>query len=196
MSPIIARFSLVLAATAGLTTVSLSAHAEDTTYRSADHWGRSGLTAGADLGFGTMRCSGDGGCDDFTESGSFGLHIGAMLNSRLAILADAWLMLHTEDRLTVSQGFLTAAARVWAIPHLWFQAGLGVARAEYRYDGTFAEFGDHTEWVPAFQLGVGVEVIATHSFGLDIAFRYGTGFYSDGAYRIHNLALVVGASFY
>jgi hypothetical protein len=157
--------------------------------------GRSGLTGGADLGFGHMSCSGEG-CGDFIESGSFGLHLGAMVTPNIAILADAWWMFHTEDRFTISQGILTAAARFWPVEHFWLQAGLGAARVGYAYEGTFAQFSDHTEWVPAFQLAIGVEPIATDSLGLDIALRYGTGFYSDGDYRIHNLALVVGLSFY
>lgn len=156
---------------------------------------RSGLTGGGDLGFGHLSCSGDG-CDGFTASGSFGLHIGGMVTPSVAILADAWWMFHTEDRLTVSQGIMTAAVRFWPVTHFWLQAGLGAARAGYTYGGAFAQVSDHTEWVPAFQVAIGVEPIATDAFGLDIALRYGTGFYSDGDYRIHNLALVVGLSFY
>ena len=173
-----------------------AAHAEPEPHqRGLRSSGRSGLTGGLDLGFGHMRCSGEG-CGDFTESGSFGLHLGAMVTPNIAILADAWWMFHTEDRFTVSQGILTAAARFWPVKHFWLQAGLGAARVGYAYEGTFAQFSDHTEWVPAFQLAIGVEPIATDWLGLDIALRYGTGFYSDGDYRIHNLALVVGLSFY
>lgn len=157
--------------------------------------GRGGLMIGADLGFGHMSCSGEG-CDSFTPSGSFGLHIGGLVTPQVAVIADAWWMYHTENSLTVSQGIMSAAVRFWPVTHFWLELGLGAARIDYRYDGTFAQLTDHTEWVPAFQAAIGVEPIATDHFGLDIALRYGTGFYSDGDYRIHNIALVVGANFY
>jgi len=192
MTRIVTLLAVIAATSTALTT---SAHARERYPLTGYHPARMGLTGGGDLGFGDIRCSGQG-CASFIEGGSFGLHIGGMVGPRVAILADAWWMFHTENRLTVSQGIMTAAARFWPVRHLWLQGGLGVARVGYAYDGAFAQFADHSEWVPAFQLAIGAEPIATDTFGLDIALRYGTGFYSDGDFRIHNIALVVGVSFY
>lgn len=189
------RIAHTFALMASLSALASTAARADGPYLAEHHWGREGIIVGGDLGFGHISCSGDG-CDSFTEAGSFGLHIGGMITPRIAVMADAWWMLHTEDRLTVSQGIFTGAVRFWAIPRLWLQLGLGAARVDYTYSGTFSSINDHTEWVPAFQIGVGVEIIATHHFALDVALRYGTGFYSDGDYRIHNVALVLGASFF
>jgi len=158
-------------------------------------FGRSGLTFGIGLGGGVISCS-DEFCNDLDGAGSLDLHVGVMLDSQIALIADVWWMLHNKDRITVEQGIITAAVRVWPINHLWLQGGFGVARAGFHYDGRFVDVSNRTEWVPAFQLAVGVEPIATDSFGLDISLRYGTGLYSDGDSRIHNASLNLGISFY
>jgi len=158
-------------------------------------YGRDGLTFGLGLGGGNLSCSGDG-CDDFTEAGSFNVFVGGMAAPNLAVVFDLWWMVHSEDRLDVSQGLMTANVKYWPMDHLWLRGGIGAARAAYNYNGTFADIEDHTEWVPAFAVGVGVEPIATDTLGLDIKLEYGTGFYSDGDTRIHSLALSLGLSFY
>lgn len=158
--------------------------------------GRSGFTAGVELGGGNLGCKRDNGCDGFVGAGSFGLHLGGMASDRLAALFDMWWMVHDENRETISQGIMTASLQLWPIRHLWLRGGLGAARLAYAYDGGLIDYEDHTEWVPAFQVGIGVEPIATRTFGLDIALRYGTGFYSDGDHAIHNGALTIGVSWY
>ena len=183
-------FSLVAGSTVLL---SQTSYAEEGQIRQG--YGRDGLTFGVGLGGGNLGCSGDG-CDDFTGAGSLDLFIGGMLNPNLAVLFDAWWMVHSEDNFDVSQGIMTANVKFWPVNNLWLRGGLGVARAAYTYDGTFIDAEDHTEWVPAFAVGVGVEPIATDTFGLDIKLEYGTGFYSDGDTRIHSAALSVGVSFY
>ena len=157
--------------------------------------GRDGVTFGFGLGVGNLGCSGDG-CDDFTEAGSFNAFIGGMAAHNLAVTFDAWWMVHSDDDFSVNQALLTGNVRFWPIEHFWLRGGLGVARAEYIYDGRFIDVSDRSEWVPAFVVGIGVEPIATESFGLDIKLEYGTGFYSEGDTRIHSTALSVGLSFY
>ena len=107
--------------------------------------GRDGVTFGLSLGGGHLGCAGEG-CDaEFTEAGSFDLHIGGMLSPRGALLFEAWWMFHSEDNLTVSQGIMTGAFRFWPVRHFWLQGGLGVARAAYTYDGALIDVEDHTE---------------------------------------------------
>jgi hypothetical protein len=175
--------------------VALAATALGNAYARPEGGYREGLTFGIGLGAGQMDCSPDT-CQDLTESGSIDLHIGGMLTPGLAGLADIWWMAHDDERVTLDQGIVTGGLRFWPINHFWLQGGLGVARASYDYDAGMVNLVDRSEWVPAFQVGLGVEPIATPDFGLDIALRYGTGFYSDGDRRIHSGALVLGASFY
>jgi|GEM_PF-1366422 len=185
-----------LATLAGLTALSSgSAQAEEYDHRDGEGIHRHGFTAGLSLGFGDLICDGDG-CDDFTEAGSFDFHLGAVVQPSLAVLFDAWWMIHTENRFTVDQGIFTAALQYWPMDHFFLRGGVGVARASYSYDGTFVDATDRTDFVPAFSVGIGVEPIATSTFGLDIMLKYGTGFYSDGDTRIQNLAVTVGISFY
>lgn len=158
--------------------------------------GRGGATFGIGLGGGTIGCA-DDGCDDLNGAGSLSLHAGAMVSDSFAILGDLWWMLHEDNDLSVNQGMLTGAVRVWPARMLWLQAGIGVARLGVTYDpdGPIS-IESRSEWVPAFNVGVGVEPISTDSFGLDVHFKYGTGFYSDGEDRIHNVSLNLGLSFY
>lgn len=157
--------------------------------------GRTGATFGIGIGGGHIGCP-DNGCEDLTGSGSFSLHGGAIVGGRVAVLGDLWWMVHEDRDLSVNQGMLTGAVRVWPLSGLWLQGGLGVARLGVRYDPGLIVFERRTEWVPAFNLGLGVEPIATDSFGLDLHLKYGTGFYSDGEDRVHNVSLNLGLSFY
>ncbi|MFO0748309.1 MAG: hypothetical protein U1F43_22000 [Myxococcota bacterium] len=159
-----------------------------------DHTGRVGATFGLGLGGGTLSCS--NGCEDLNGAGSFDIHLGGMLGPNVAFIGEVWWMYHTANHLTVDQGLITGALRFWPVSQLWLQGGLGIAQAGYTYDGTALSIEDHSEWVPAFTVALGVEPIASDTFALDIALRYGTGFYSDGDNRIHSLALTVGVSFY
>lgn len=189
----IASLFCLVGSTALLSTASQTALAQEGEVYGSH--ARDGLTFGLGLGGGNLACSGDG-CDDFTEAGSFNVFIGGMAASNLAVTFDAWWMVHSDDDFSVNQGLMTANLRYWPVDHLWLRGGLGVARAEYSYDGVFVDTTDRTEWVPAFVVGIGVEPIATETIGLDIKLEYGTGFYSDGDTRIHSAALALGLSFY
>ncbi|MFO0745541.1 MAG: low temperature requirement protein A [Myxococcota bacterium] len=169
-----------------------TAHAQETLYGPSY---RVGPTFGINLGGGNLSCSADE-CETLDGAGSLDLHVGGMLNPRLALLFDAWWMVHDEDSVTVSQGIMTGALRVWPLEQFWLQFGLGVARTGYVYDSAFVTVEDFSEWVPAFDVGIGVEPIASEDVAFDVALKYGTGFYSDGDHRIHSAALTLGVSFY
>ena len=112
-----------------------------------DSAGRSGLTFGIGIGGGTIGC-GNEGCDDLEGAGSLDLHIGGMLGPNVALRFDAWSMLHNENRVTVDQGILTAAARSWPVRHFWLQFGLGAARAQITYAPLKLCTGPtHTVWL-------------------------------------------------
>lgn len=155
---------------------------------------RSGLTIGGGLGFGHIACEGVD-CSGYNEAGGFDVHIGSMIAPGAAVLLDIWGMAHQEDRATFRQGIATAALRVWALPRLWIQGGVGAAQAEWDYDADVIEFESRSETVPAVVGAIGVELLASPSFGLDVALRAGTGLYEDDV-RVRNVSLGIGLNFY
>lgn len=156
---------------------------------------RDGLAIGVELGGGHMECASEVGCDGVTEAGGLSLNIGAMLLPNLAIMADGWIMGHTEDRLTLTHAMATIGPQLWIGP-FWVRGGVGVARASFNYDAGLVDIGDETESVPAAMAALGVEVISTKDFALDIRLRGGTGFFHDGDTEVRNLSLGVGANWY
>ena len=155
---------------------------------------RDGLAIGVELGGGHMECEGEG-CDGVTEAGELGLNVGVMLTPNLAIMADGWLMGHTEDRLTLTHAMATVGPQLWLGP-FWVRGGVGVARASFNYDAGIIDIGDKTETVPAAMAALGVEVLSTKDFALDVRLRGGTGFFNDGDTEVRNLSLGVGANWY
>lgn len=192
------RASLVALLGLGALAVPLPAAADVAETAEVTRTARGGATFGLDLGFGRLGCSdrydNDCGGGGPIEAGGLAIHGGAMLTPRLAVLGDLWAMAHTEDDWTVSQGILSADVRFWPVRRFWIEGGIGVARAAISYDGAVHVEG-HSEIVPALVAALGVEVISTPGFGLDIQLRGGTGLYDDDL-RVYNLSLGVGASWY
>jgi hypothetical protein len=157
---------------------------------------RDGLTIGVELGGGHMDCDATIGCDGVTEAGGVSVNLGAMITPNLAIMGDAWLMAHTEDRLTLTQGMATIGPQLWLGP-FWVRGGVGVARAGFNYDAGIIEIEDQTETVPAAMAALGVEVISTKDFALDVRLRGGAGFFHDDPdVQVRNVSLGVGANWY
>jgi hypothetical protein len=155
---------------------------------------RQGLAIGIELGGGHMECQGVG-CEGVTESGGASVNIGAMLMPNLAIMVDAWMMAHRDDRLTLTHGIATIGPQLWVGP-FWVRGGVGVARASFNYDAGIVEISDETETVPAAMAAIGFEVISTRDFALDLRLRGGTGFFHDGDTEVRNLSLGLGANWY
>lgn len=155
---------------------------------------RDGLTIGVELGGGHLECDGVG-CEGMTEAGGLSVNVGAMITPNFAIMGDAWIMGHREDRLTLTHGIATIGPQLWLGP-FWVRAGVGVARAAFNYDAGIVEIGDKTETVPAAMVAVGLEVIATKDFALDVRLRGGSGFFHDGDTEVRNLSLGLGANWY
>jgi hypothetical protein len=155
---------------------------------------RDGLTIGVELGGGHLECEGVG-CDGVTEAGGLSVNVGAMVTPNFAIMGDAWMMGHREDRLTLTHGMATIGPQLWLGP-FWVRGGVGVARAAFNYDAGIIDIGDKTETVPAAMAAVGVELIATKDFALDVRLRGGSGFFNDGDTQVRNLSLGLGANWY
>jgi hypothetical protein len=155
---------------------------------------RDGLVIGGSLGFGGISAA-DPGCGDLC-GGVFAIegHIGAMVNPRLALMADLWANLRnsTSQDATVWSGIYTAALQYWATDILWLKGGFGVGHMQVtsNFDGSFGD-----EWGPAVLAALGVELIQGPAFALDLQARYGRGFYSQGG-DVNNFGVMVGVNWY
>jgi hypothetical protein len=129
-----------------------------------------------------------------TEAGSLSAQVGNMLRPRLRLVGDAWIMGHTEDRLTLTHAIVTAGLQYWIIDRLWLRGGVGLARASARYDGVFADIEDQTETVLGVAGAIGFEVYSRPAFAIDVELRAGTGFYDQ--VRARNAALGAAITWY
>jgi hypothetical protein len=157
---------------------------------------------GLDFGLGMLDAV-CGGC--YAEGGiSLDGFAGAQVSRRVALLADAWSLAHliaADDGGggVAAHAIATAAARVWIVPRLWVQAGLGggwLLVAGGGDDGG-AEFG------PAAMFAVGGELGHRRWSGIDLSVRMGGSKVrvsrgeggasdSDESVLLYSLAAVVG----
>ncbi len=161
---------------------------------------RTGGTFGVALGAGHIGCTNADGddCDGdgANEAGGIAVHAGWMVTPRLALIGKAWGMTHREDRLTINQGIVAAAARGWLLPRLWLEGGVGVARSTAEYDlGSGIDLMSESDTVPALIAGVGVEVLRGDRYALDLELQGGSGLYESDI-RVYNVAIGAGLSFY
>jgi hypothetical protein len=159
---------------------------------------RTGAVVGASIDGGNMGCqtrTGSDCGDGMRPAGGFSLHGGAMVAPHVALLAELWGMRHTDDDARATQVLVTANLRTWVIPRVWVQAGLGVARSKVSFDDGFATMSSTSSIVPAVSGALGVELVQSPGFGLDLQLRAGTGLYEDDV-RIYNAAFGVGVSFF
>jgi hypothetical protein len=137
-------------------------------------------------------------CNSTFEAGGLHGHVGFMVSPRLALVADAWVMAHTEAFLTVYQNLATIGARAWLTPQLWVQGGLGAATAGYRWRGFFVDREDRTESKPGVTVAVGYELALKPNVVLDLQLRAGTGFYDEDpvdGYVVKGHSVGLGAGF-
>ena len=128
---------------------------------------------GLDFGIGLLDAV-CGGC--FAEGGiSLDVYAGAQLAPRVALVVDAWSLFHliaaenTGGPGVAAHAIATAGARVWLVPRLWVQAGLGgggLLIAGGPGDGG-ADFG------PAAMFAVGGELGHKQFSGIDLSIRIG-----------------------
>lgn len=161
---------------------------------------RRGLLIGFGVGGGNIQAECDTAegnlCDEVLESGSVHFHVGGMLKPNLGIMLDVWPMVYHEDFLTIVHTITTGAVQFWVTPRLWLKGGLGVARAEFHWDGIFVEEDVQTDTVPAAMAAIGYEFLVKRNFVMDVGFRAGTGNYEDDGAKGHSFALEVGFNWY
>lgn len=188
--------SLSLAVAGGL--VATAPAYADTVVVAANSDVRTGLVLGASLQGGNMGCQTKDGEDcgnGAHAAGGLTVHAGGMVTPNIAILGEFWGMAHEHDDITATQVMATANIRGWLVPRLWLQGGVGVARSKISFDSGPFMASDTSSTVPAVDAALGLELIQTPTFGLDVQLRGGSGVYRDDV-RIWNASLGVGVSFF
>jgi uncharacterized membrane protein YtjA (UPF0391 family) len=158
-------------------------------------WFRHGLTLGGGLGIGHISCDGED-CDGANGAAGLDLHIGSMLAPNLGLVLDVWAMSHDDqDYGTFTHAIVTGALRFWLAKPLWIQGGIGVAQASYDYEDDVVDYESTSDTVPAVMGAIGLELLSSRSFALELALRAGTGFFENDV-EVRNVSLGVGVSWY
>jgi hypothetical protein len=152
---------------------------------------RDGLLLGFALGFGNISSE---GCGDICGSGlGFELHIGGMLNPRLGLMFDGWWTAHAipNSDATTWHSVYTAALQYFLTDILWLKGGAGVGNIQITDSlGTASEESGF-----ALMGALGVEVLQSNGFALDLQARLGRGFYGVDP-DATSLGLLVGFNWY
>jgi hypothetical protein len=152
---------------------------------------RSGLVLGFGIGGGFISAS---NCPNCGGGIAGELHIGGMVNPRLAAMLDIWGVDHIDGNgNSLSNSFFTGAIQYWVLPQLWLKGGIGLASVGLSDASGFTGPGNSETAFGLLGAG-GVEVVQTPSFALDLQLRLGYGAYSGGGAT--NLALLVGLNWY
>jgi hypothetical protein len=150
---------------------------------------RQGLVFGLALGGGAISASDCPACG----GGIAGeVHLGGMINPRMAIMADVWGIAHPYGDNTLSNTMLTGALQYWVADQLWLKGGIGVANISLS-DPTGADYGNSESALGLLAAG-GFEALQSSTFALDVQLRVGYGAYSSGG--ASNVAVLVGLNWY
>ena len=163
---------------------------------------RHGLTLGGGFGFGSIGGNEGGSIEcigDCEASGavSFDLHVGWMVNPRLAIGGEMWVAAQALDESgdnMLTQGMAMLTAQYWLSPRWWIKAGIGSATLSQHYKPTdeSLELGEGTALMGA----VGWEAWQRGNYVVDIQLRFGSATYEDLDDQFNQGALSVGLSWY
>jgi hypothetical protein len=149
---------------------------------------RSGLVIGFAFGGGAITAD---NCSTCGGAGGFEGHIGGMINPRLALMAEVWGLYRPIDGGTLAHVIYGGAIQYWVADIVWLKGDLGGGSISFEDSVTGA-----TDSESALSLGggVGVEVIQSYNFALDLQFRLAHTLVSQGG--ANNLALLVGFNWY
>jgi hypothetical protein len=153
---------------------------------------RGRLAVGFGLGVGAMNAEGSDvlectACDGNPAAVGIDFHIGGMLSSRLALLAEVQINGQVVDEddygvSTVTQAALMGAVQFWLTPRLWIKGGLGFASLQANYSDEYDDDYDATADIGtggAALFAAGVELIQGRNFALDLQGRVLAAAYDD-----------------
>ena len=155
---------------------------------------RNGLVLGAAIGVGGLTAD---QCGDLCGSGlSLEGHIGGMVNPRMAIVFDAWTVIHPTNSFngSTTDTIYSGALQFWAAPMVWFKGGIGLGNTTVSNNDLNTIQG---ATALALMGAVGVEILQNGPFALDLQGRVGHTFFSDSdGGPITNYAFMVGFNWY
>lgn len=159
---------------------------------------RRGITFGISLGGGSFWAACDGcSTEDDYQGGALDIHIGGMLNQRLAIMFDGWGVSSFQGQtvfgedVTYTHVVATGALQYWLSSNIWIKGGIGVAQASVEIDG---QTEATSEQGGALSAAAGVEILQAPHFALDLQLRIASSVYSD--VTIQMVGIVIGANWY
>jgi hypothetical protein len=155
---------------------------------------REGLMLGGGLGLGNISADNCGLCGSGL---AWELHIGAMLNPRLAVMADIWGIAHPYTDAggnsgTMSNSMFTGAVQYWLVPQLWIKGGVGGGHIDLS-DANGTLYGTSDNALAVLAAG-GFEIVQSGNLALDLQLRIGYVNYTGGG--ASNAALLVGLNWY
>jgi hypothetical protein len=126
-------------------------------------------------------------------AGGLGAHAGGMINPRLAILGEGWFLARPiGDGYSFTQTIFAAALQYWATHNFWLKGGLGGGYTYVNDDYTGLDYD--VETALAAQGALGVEVVQSYNFALDLQLRVAHVFHDLGGTT--NIAGMVGFNWY
>jgi hypothetical protein len=155
---------------------------------------RSGLVLGGGIGVGGLTAD---ACGDTCGGGlSLEGHIGGMINPRLALMFDAWTVIHPVNSFngTTTDTIYAGALQFWASPIVWFKGGIGLGNTTVSNP---VENSIRGATATALMGAIGVELLQNGPFALDLQGRIGHTFFdnADGG-AMTDYALMIGFNFY
>ena len=152
---------------------------------------------GGALGLGDITLS---GCNVCGLSGMGEIHLGGMVNPRLAVMAEVWGSARNFTDPSGATGdienvFFGPALQFWVNDIFWLKGSIGGARRQVNYD---TAYGGSSNADDRSALGIsgaaGLEVLQSYNFALDLQFWAGNAFYSDA--NTQNIGFLVGVNWY
>jgi hypothetical protein len=156
------------------------------TARDASAIERKGFIAGLGIGGGKITCD---GCESLSGP-AVGLHLGGMINEKLALVFDGSGVTKEEDGFTLTSVVAGAALQYWASPRVWVKGGVGAG--QLRVSGN--NVSSTSDMGLGFLGGIGVEALQKKSFTIDLQVRFTTA--KIEGERVTNVFALVGFNFY
>jgi hypothetical protein len=168
-------------------------------------WGfveRHGLTLGIGGSLGFMSSASEGltdciDCDYQPIAGAFDVHLGLMLNPRLALMGEFFIpfqLIDDEFATFLVQPMFMGALQYWLTPQLWIKGGLGVASLQVSYDDGGPS--DELDTGGAIMGAIGFEVLQAPRFAVDINLRLTSATYNGIDDQVGTGTVGIGANWY